>query len=125
MSRVQVMLLVAVYLSMTSTHLASISYGQGGAPCQVIRKYLLHVDEIATVTFGDERDKKLAQAQAEFRDQLGKLNYSLSTEMAELVRKFVSLSSFGHDRMRKGDARLLVKARELEVKIKGLCPWDQ
>lgn len=109
---------------MASLPLVTASYGQQTDRCSTVRAYLLRVDEIAITTFAEEREKKLAEAQTEFQNRLRSAQYSLSTELTELISQYVSLTSYGHDRMRKGDTRLLVKAREVEQRIKELCPWD-
>ena len=102
----------------------SVSPAQGAEQCEVIKKYLNRVEQLSTFNFGDDREKKLAQAQKELHEQFAKLSYSVPDELAELLKRYVGLTSLGHDRMRKGDARLLVEARAIHDKIKKLCPWE-
>jgi hypothetical protein len=111
-------------LGVTAALLTPYSHAQGTQPCQAIKEYLGRVEQASVYEFGPEREKKLIEAQTAFREKLAKLNYSLSEDMAELIKKYVGLTSWGHDRMRKGDASFLVKARDTEKQIKELCPWD-
>jgi hypothetical protein len=109
---------------MASVACAALCQAQDVGLCGHIKSHLLKIDQISIYTFGKERDDKIAEAQTEFRNLLTKSNYTLSAQLEELVNKYVSLTSYGHDRMRKGDSRLLVMARETQDKIKALCPWD-
>jgi len=124
MSRRKVLFVVAVFVSIASMFGAANSHAQGTQPCQAIKEYLGRVEEASVYAFGPEREKKLIDAQTAFREQLAKLNCSLSEEMSELIKKHVGLTSWGHDRMRKGDASFLVKARDTQQQIKERCPWD-
>jgi|GEM_PF-2890210 len=103
---------------------ATSSQAQGSKPCEVVRDYLLQVDHLSIYTFGEERDAKLAEAQTAFQEKLAALDYKPSTELLDLVAKYVGLVRWGHDRMRKGDTRLLVQARPVHDTIKKLCPWE-
>lgn len=123
MSERVVVLGMVLWLILASTSFAVKSYGQDAKPCEVIRDYMTRVDQICIFSFGKDRDAKLMEAQKALSEQLGKLGYSPSSKLTELRLKYVNLSSFGHDRMRKGDARLLVRAREIAELIKELCPW--
>lgn len=102
---------------------ASISLAQGAPQCEAIKKYLNEVEQFSTFNFGEDREKKLGEAQAALNEQFAKLGYSVSDELGDLLKRYVSFTSLGHDRMRKGDASMLVKAREVQEKIKALCPW--
>lgn len=124
MYRRKVLFAAAVFVSIASMFGAANSHAQGTQPCQAIKEYLGRVEQASVYEFGPEREKKLIEAQTAFREKLAKLNYSLSEDMAELIKKYVGLTSWGHDRMRKGDASFLVKARDAEKQIKELCPWD-
>jgi hypothetical protein len=106
--------------------MSSVSIGlvQAAEPCEAIKKYMGQVEEFSTFNFGEDREKRLADAQKALHEQLAKLNFSVSEELAELLKRYVSLTSLGHDRMRKGDARLLVQARAVYDTIKQLCPWE-
>jgi hypothetical protein len=92
--------------------------------CDVIRDYLLQVDNLSVYTFGDERETKLVQAQTAFKEKLAAVGFTPSKELLDLITKYIGLAKWGHDRLRKGDARLLVKARAVQDKIKKLCPWE-
>jgi hypothetical protein len=120
----KILIVAAVFVCIVSMFGAADSHAQGTQPCQAIKEYLGRVEQASVYAFGPEREKKLTDAQTAFHEQLAKLNYSLSEEMAELIKKYVGLTSWGHDRMRKGDASFLVKARDAEKQIKELCPWD-
>ncbi|MFH0826115.1 MAG: hypothetical protein V2B18_25470 [Pseudomonadota bacterium] len=109
---------------MASVACVALCQAQDVGLCGHIKSHLLKIDQISIYTFGKERDDKIAEAQTEFRNLLTKSNYALSAQLEELVNKYVSLTAYGHDRMRKGDSRLLVMARETQDKIKALCPWD-
>ena len=124
MSKRKVLFVAAVFVSVASMCGAANSHAQGTQPCQAIKEYLGQVEQASIYAFGPEREKKLVDAQTAFREQLAKLNYSLSEDVAELIKKYVGLTSWGHDRMRKGDASMLVKARDTQQQIKELCPWD-
>ena len=122
MSQRVVSLGMVLWIILASTSFAVKSYGQDAKPCAVIRDYMSRVDQICIFSFGDERDTKLAEAQKALSEQLRKLSYKPSPKLTELLLKYVNLSTFGHDRMRKGDARLLVRARQIAEEIKELCP---
>ena len=124
MSRRKVLFVAAVFVAIASMFGAANSHAQGTQPCQAIKEYLGQVEQASIYAFGPEREKKLSDAQTAFREQLAKLNYSLSEEVDELIKRYVGLTSWGHDRMRKGDASMLVKARDAQQQIKELCPWD-
>jgi hypothetical protein len=124
MSRRKVLFVVAAFVSTALMCEAANTYAQGTPPCKAIKEYLNVVEQAAIYTFGSDREKKLVEAQTAFREKLAKLNYSMSEEMAELIKRYVGLTSWGHDRMRKGDPSMLVKARDAQQRIKELCPWD-
>jgi hypothetical protein len=124
MSRGKELFVVTMLVSIASICGAVNCHAQATKPCQAIKQYLGSVEQASIYAFGEEREKKLIEAQTAFREQLAKLNYSLSDEMAGLIKRYVGLTSWGHDRMRKGDASLLVKARDAHRRIKELCPWD-
>ncbi len=119
----KVVMVAALLVSTAAVFIASGAYAQESSPCQVIGKYLSQVEEFSTFSFGDDREKKLREAQKAYHDQLAALKYSPSNELTELIASYVSQTSLGHDRMRKGDANLLVKARDTYEKIKSHCPW--
>jgi hypothetical protein len=124
MSSPKVLFVAAVFVAIASMFGAANSHAQDTQPCKAIKEYLGRVEQASVYAFGPERDKKLIEAQTAFREQLAKLNYTVSEEVAELIKKYVGLTSWGHDRMRKGDASFLVKARDTEKQIKEHCPWD-
>jgi hypothetical protein len=117
------MLIAAMVVSLASVLLVSSPRAQDAQPCDAIKKYLAQVEECATFSFGEDREKKLADAQKSLLDQLAKSKYSPSNELNELLAGYVSQTCLGHDKMRKGDASLLVKARATYDKIKSICPW--
>jgi hypothetical protein len=124
MSGRKAMLVVVVMMSIASTCSVPISLAQSVSQCEAIKKYLSQVEQFSTFNFGEDREKKLVEAQKELHDMFAKLSYSVPDELAELLKRYVSLTSLGHDRMRKGDARLLVEARAIHDKIKKLCPRE-
>jgi len=124
MSRRNILFVAAVFVSIGSLCGAANSHAQSTQTCQAIKEYLGRVEQAAIYSFGPEREKKLVEAETAFREQLAKLNYSLSEDLSELIKRYVGLTSWGHDRMRKGDASMLVKARDAQQQIKELCPWD-
>jgi len=123
MSERVVLLGIVLWLILAFTSFVEKSCGQDVKPCEVIRDYMSRVDQICVFSFGKERDAKLMEAQKALSEHLDKLGYSPSSKLTELRLKYVNLSSFGHDRMRKGDARLLVQAKDVARLIKELCPW--
>jgi hypothetical protein len=123
MSGRKTMLATVAMVSIVSMCSASISLAQGAPPCEAIKKYLNQVEQFSTFNFGEDREKKLGEAKTALEEQFAKLGYSVSDELADLLKRYVSFTSLGHDRMRKGDASMLVKAREVQEKIKALCPW--
>jgi hypothetical protein len=124
MSGRKVTLVVVVMISIASMCSVSVSLAQSVSECEAIKKYLSQVEQFSTFNFGEDREKRLLEAQRELHEQFAKLSYSVPNELAELLKRYVSLTSLGHDRMRKGDARLLVEARAVHDKIKKLCPWE-
>jgi len=124
MSRRKILFVAAVFVSIVSMCGAANSHAQGAQTCQAIKEYLGRVEQASIYAFGPEREKKLLESETAFREQLAKLNYSMSGDLAELIKRYVGLTSWGHDRMRKGDASMLVKARDAQQQIKELCPWD-
>jgi len=117
------MLVAVALMSVVSLCGASISLAQGTPQCEAIKAYLNQVEQFSTFNFGTDREKKLAEAQTALQQQFSKLGYSASDELLDLIRRYVNLTALGHDKMRKGDASLLVKAREVQEKIRALCPW--
>ena len=124
MSERRVMLVAVAMVTIASMCSVPISFAQGAAECEAIKKYFNQVEQFSTFNFGEDRDKRLAEAQAALYEQFTKLSYSVSDELADLLKRYVGLTSLGHDRMRKGDPRLLVDARAVHDKIKKLCPWE-
>lgn len=123
MSERKVRLVMVALAAIASMCSMCISCAQGAPECEAIKKYLHQVEQFSTFNFGEDREKKLGEAQIALQEQFGKLGYSVSDDLADLLKRYVSLTSLGHDRMRKGDASMLVKAREVQEKIKSLCPW--
>jgi hypothetical protein len=123
MSGRKVVLAAVAMVSIASMCSVSISLAQGAPQCEAIKKYLNQVEQFSTFNFGEDREKKLAEAHKELQEQFAKSGYSPSDELADLLKRYVGLTALGHDKMRKGDASLLVKAREVQDKIKALCPW--
>jgi hypothetical protein len=116
--------LVAVLMvSLTTWGSLSTAHGEGAPQCHAIKRYLDQVEQVSTFSFGSDREKSLSDARSALDGQLAKLSYPISEELSDLLKRYASLTSFGHDRMRKGDAGMLVKAREVQEKIKALCPW--
>jgi hypothetical protein len=93
-------------------------------PCLVVKSYVMQIVEIAMYKFGEEREKELAAAQAKLQVELKQLNYVMSEELNALLSRYVNATTLGYDRLRRGNATLLAKARELENEIKRLCPWE-
>jgi hypothetical protein len=123
MRRLRVVLAAGTIASLIFVWSVSISLAQGTPVCEAIKKYMLQVEQFSTFNFGEDREQKLTESQKALHEQFAKLSYSASDEMTELLKRYVSLTSLGHDRMRKGDASMLLKAREVQEKIKELCPW--
>jgi hypothetical protein len=123
MSVRKVMLILGLSAFLTSIFSMPSCHAKGPTPCEAIRDYLHQVEHFSIYTFGEERDKKLVEAEDAFREQLGKLHYAPSTELSELIKRWVGLIRWGHDRLRKGDARMLLWAKEAREKIQELCPW--
>jgi len=121
MSVRKVMLILALSAFLTSIFSMPSCYAKGPTPCEAIGDYLQRVEHLSIYTFGEERDKKLAEADEAFRKQLGKLQYEPTTELHELIKRWVGLTRWGHDRLRKGDARMLLWAKEARDKIQELC----
>jgi hypothetical protein len=123
MSGRKVVLAAVIMVSIGTMCCESISLAQGAPQCEAIKMYLNQVEQFSTFDFGEDREKKLAEAQKELHGQFAKLGYSVSDELADLLKRYAGLTALGHDKMRKGDASLLLKAREVQDKIKALCPW--
>jgi hypothetical protein len=119
----RVKLALLAMASMASMSSVSISLAQGTPQCEAIKKYLNQVEQFSTFNFGEDREKKLSEALRELEGQFARLSYSASTELGDLLKQYVGLTSLGHDRMRKGDTSLLIKARGVQDRIKALCPW--
>ncbi|MBI4962280.1 MAG: hypothetical protein HY913_03305 [Desulfomonile tiedjei] len=124
MSVPRIISVALVMMSIASMCSVSICLAQGAAQCEAIKKYLGQVEELSTFNFGEDREKRLTEAQKALHEQFTKLGYVVPEELAELLKRYVGLTSLGHDRMRKGDARLLVEGRAVHEKIKKLCPWE-
>ncbi|MEW6531109.1 MAG: hypothetical protein AB1473_09755 [Thermodesulfobacteriota bacterium] len=122
MSMRKVMSILGLSVFLTSICSMQSCYAKGPTPCEAIREYLQRVEHLSIYTFGEDRDKKLVEAEEAFREQLGKLHYSPSTELADHIKRWVGLIRWGHDRLRKGDARMLLWAKEAREKIQELCP---
>jgi len=92
--------------------------------CLAIKNHTAKIQEIAVYTFGDERDGKLREAQNKLREEFKQINFTVPEELAQLLASFENATLLGHDRLRKGDTRLLQKASEITEQIKRKCPWD-
>ena len=123
MSVRNVILILALSVFLTSIFSMPSCYAKGPTPCEAIRDYLQRVEHLSIYTFGEDRDKKLDEAEKAFHQQLAKLHYSPASELAELIKRWVGLTRWGHDRLRKGDARMLLWAKDARKKIQELCSW--
>jgi hypothetical protein len=119
----KVIFVTATALLIASTCGPPLGFAQGAPQCQAIKRYPDQVEQYSTFNFGEDRENKPAEAHATLLKKLAELNYRIPDEPADLLKRYVGLTSLGHDKMRKGDASLLVKAREMYEKIRGLCPW--
>ena len=118
--KVCVLILIAIF----SLQVPCICSAEPQKPCLVIKNYVMQIVEISNYKFGDEREKALVAAQAKLQQDLKQLNYVISEELNTLLARYVNATTLGYHRLRRGNATLLAKARELENDIKRRCPWD-
>lgn len=92
--------------------------------CLAIKNHTDKIQELAVYTFGEERDAKLKDAQNKLREEFKQLNFTVPEELQRLLASFENTTLLGHDKLRKGDTRLLQKASEIKETLKRQCPWD-